>query len=77
MYNFNSWNFDEMCNFLSEIDFIYNFLNLSLNAATSKFYEIISHTFDFHVIKIEFNPNHNQNIKWKDLVLRNLIQLKK
>jgi len=77
MYNFNSCNFDEMCTFLSEFDFIYNFKNLSFAAATSKFYEIIRHTFNVYVTKFKFNPNHNQNIAWKDPVLRNLIQLKK
>ncbi|KAF0746093.1 putative RNA-directed DNA polymerase, partial [Aphis craccivora] len=75
MYNFNSCNFDEMCTFLSEIDFIHNFKNLNLVAATSKFYEIIRHTFDVYVTKFKFN--HNQNTLWKDPVLRNLIQLKK
>ncbi|KAF0772086.1 Endo/exonuclease/phosphatase domain-containing protein [Aphis craccivora] len=48
MYNFNSCKFDEVRIFLSEFDFI-------LDAATSKFYEIIRHTFD--------------NITWKDPVL--------
>lgn len=56
---------------------MYNFKNLSLDAATFKFYEIIRHTFDVYVTKFKFNPNHNQNITWKDPVLRNLIQLKK
>lgn len=46
-------------------------------AATFKFYEFIRHTFDVYVTKFKFNPNHNQNITWKDPVLRNLIQLKK
>ncbi|KAL4107337.1 hypothetical protein QTP88_017699 [Uroleucon formosanum] len=77
VYNINSCNFDEMCSFLSEFDFIYNFKKLSLAATTSKFYEIIRHTFDVNVTKFKFNPHHNQNISWKDPVLRNLIQLKK
>ncbi|KAL4130755.1 hypothetical protein QTP88_008147 [Uroleucon formosanum] len=69
IYNFNLCNFDEMCSFLSEFDFIYNFKNLSLAAATSKFYEIIRHTFDVYVTKFKFDPNNNQNITWKDPVL--------
>jgi len=63
--------------FLSEFDFIYNLKNLSFAAATSKFYEIIRHTFDVYVTKFKFNPNYNQNITWNDPVLRNLIKLKK
>lgn len=66
-----------MYTFLSEFDFIYNFKNLSLDATTYIFYEIIKHTLDVYVTKFKFSPNHNQNITWKDPVLRNLIQLKK
>jgi len=69
--------FNEMCTFLSEFDFTYNFSNLSLDTTISKFYEIIRHTFDDFITKFKFNSNHNQNITWKNSVLRNLIHLKK
>lgn len=77
IYNFNRCNFNEIVNFLSNIDFDSNLNNnnISFEKTVTKFYEIINHTFSLFVPKTKIFNNYSP--VWADKNLRNLIIKKK
>uniref|UniRef100_A0A2S2NJ55 Putative RNA-directed DNA polymerase n=1 Tax=Schizaphis graminum TaxID=13262 RepID=A0A2S2NJ55_SCHGA len=77
IYNFNKCNFNEISNFLSNIDFESNLNNkiFSMDEIVTKFYEIIHHTFSLFVPKTKIFNNYSP--VWADANLRNLIVEKK
>lgn len=55
VFNFNDCNFNDIIRFLNNLDIISNLNNLNLNAAISKFYEILNHLFVLFVPKLKIN----------------------
>lgn len=60
MFNFNACNFKDINRFLAIVN-ITSKLNYS-NTAVSKFYEILTHSFDLFVTKSKINPNHSHDL---------------
>lgn len=77
IYNFNKCDFNEISNFLSNIDFESNLNNkiFSMDEIVTTFYEIIHHTFSLFVPKTKIFNNYSP--VWADANLRNLIVRKK
>lgn len=74
IFNLKKCKFNEITQFLSNIDFDLNLdNNLSLDAIINKFHEIIYHSFNLFVPKIY----NNNSIVWSNAELRNLIIEKK
>jgi hypothetical protein len=76
IFNFKKCKFNEITQFLSNIDFDLNLdVNLSLDDIIIKFHEIIYHSFDLFVPKTKIYNNYS--IVWSNAELRNLIIEKK
>lgn len=69
IYNFHSYDFNALSNFLTNLDFLSTFKNLNLVNAVDKFYEIIFHSFDMHIPKTRLKPNSTQDILCRITVL--------
>lgn len=76
IYNFNACNFNDIIRFLANIDIISNLMNLHVDAAISKFYEILNHCFNLFVPKLNINNNKPHNIVWSNSEFK-LTRLKK
>jgi len=62
---------------LANIDIFPNLINLHLDAATSKFYEILNHCFDLFIPKIKMNQNKLHYTVWSNKEYRDLTRQKK
>lgn len=77
IYNFKACNLNNICSFLDDLDFISNLNSIDFDSSVLKFHEMILHSFDVFVPKIQLNTNNVQNTIWSNKSLRNLIKLKK
>lgn len=62
---------------MANIDIISNLNNLHINAAISKFYEILNHCFDLFVPKLIINHNKPHDAVLSNKEYRDLTRLKK
>lgn len=59
IYSSNNCNYTDISNFLVNIDFEQNLLNIPLENSLKKFYEIINHSFTTFIPKITINENYS------------------
>ncbi|KAF0760449.1 MI domain-containing protein [Aphis craccivora] len=77
LFNYNSCNYLEIIEFLENIDILANIINLDLDNAILKFYDILNHICNLFIPKTKLNRQFNYSLPWSNYDLRNLIKEKK
>lgn len=68
---FNKCNYQDLCKFLSGIDFVENLKLFDLDLSVNKFYAILNHAIGIFVPKMRLDVNYSPI--WSNTELRNLI----